>query len=87
MRPTAELVLQALYNLGGKPNVLQTGNTIEEIAKQTGLSRHVVRARLCDLRRLALVESDQCLIPDGDNHDKRYAHYLTVAGLRRINSR
>lgn len=83
MRPTAERVLLALHQLDGQPHPLQAGNTIPEIARHTGLHPHLIRARLCDLRRLGLVASEPCLIPGGNNREKRYAHYLTLAGVRR----
>jgi DNA-binding MarR family transcriptional regulator len=84
MRPSAEKVLHALFRLDGRPDIFQAGNTVSEIAQYAGLSCHVVRARLQDLRRLGLIESEGC--PQhatcGDLK-RRYAHYLTTEGDRR----
>lgn len=84
MRPTAERVLAAITQHGATPSVFQKGASIESIAATTGLSRHVVRARLCDLRRLGLVESD--LVRPSDlpsDRDRVYSHFLTPEGERR----
>lgn len=81
MRPTAERVLCSLASHDGQPAFDPVGNTTEELATFTSLSAHVVRARLCDLRRLGLVESDwyaRC-----HRGPVRYAHCLTDNGLRR----
>lgn len=84
MRPGAEKVLLALAAMDGLPEVFQTGNTIGEIAGRTGLTAHVIRARLQDLRRLGLVESDHVrLSPAANERRLRYGHYLTVAGAAR----
>lgn len=85
MRPTAECVLAAITHCGATPSVFQKGATIESIAAATGLSCHVVRARLCDLRRLGLVESDRVRITDrATDPNRKYAHFLTPEGERRI---
>ncbi|MBX3353002.1 MAG: hypothetical protein KF684_08695 [Phycisphaeraceae bacterium] len=87
MRPTAERVLAAITHQGATPCVFQKGVTIESIATASGLSKHVVRARLCDLRRLGLVESDRVRITDRvTDPNRKYAHFLTPAGARRIAS-
>lgn len=87
MRPTAERVLAAITHCGAKPSVFQMGATIEAIATASGLSKHVVRARLCDLRRLGLVESDRVRITDRvTDPNRKYAHFLTPEGARRIAS-
>lgn len=78
MRPSAERVLVTLATRDGRPAYHPIGNTIEELARHTGLSAHVVRARLCDLRRLGLVESDRF------GRNARYTHCLTDEGLRRV---
>lgn len=84
MRPGAETVLAALAAMDGLPDVFQTGNTIGEIAERTGLTAHVIRARLQDLRRLGLVESDHVRLTPAANETRlRYAHHLTVAGAAR----
>lgn len=84
MRPTAERVLAAITLSGATPSVFQRGATIESIATASGLSRHVVRARLCDLRRLGLVESDRVRLTDRvTDPDRKYAHFLTPEGERR----
>jgi hypothetical protein len=87
MRPTAERVLRAIAQQGGMPSIFQKGVRVEAIAASTGLSRHVVRARLCDLRRLGLVESDrvrQTVLPTDENRD--YGHFLTREGERWVGS-
>ncbi len=85
MRPTAFRVLNALFILGRQPTWYQDGSTIAEIAATAGLSEHVVRARLQDLRRLGLVESGECRqAPSYDYAANRYGHYLTEKGLRRV---
>jgi len=84
MRPTAERVLAAITHCGATPSVFQKGATIESIAAMSGLSRHVVRARLCDLRRLGVVESDRVRFTDRrTDAERRYAHLLTPNGARR----
>jgi len=85
MRPTAERVLAAITHQGATPSVFQKGVTIECIATASGLSKHVVRARLCDLCRLGLVESDRVRITDRvTDPNRKYAHFLTEAGARRV---
>ncbi len=85
MRPTAERVLQALAALDGRPDIFQSGNTATEIAHQCGLTAHVVRARLQDLRRLGLVQSGQCLQSSHPTERQTwYAHHLTSEGERRF---
>jgi len=87
MRPTAERVLAAITHCGATPSVFQMGATIEAIATASGLSRHVVRARLCDLRRFGLVESDRVRPSDlPSERDRVYGHFLTPQGERRIAS-
>ncbi len=81
MRPSAENVLLALAALDGEPHPFPLGNTIADLAGWTGLSRHLVRARLCDLRRLGLVESGT--FSGCKRVAPRYAHALTTAGARR----
>jgi hypothetical protein len=84
MRPTAERVLRALGELEGRPDFFQTGPTARELAERTGLDPHVVRARLCDLRRLGLAASGQCLVSrTAGERGVRYAHYPTGEGVRR----
>ena len=78
MRPSAERVLLALSALDGQPAYYPRGNTTEELAAYCGLSAHVVRARLCDLRRLGLVQSDRF------GRNIRYTHCLTDEGMRRV---
>lgn len=90
LRPSAVRVLAALHDLPGgvaRPRMFQTGGTIAEIVEATGLSAHVVRARLCDLRRLGLVESVDCTSDGTPKGPTRYAHYLTVAGVQRAKCR
>ncbi len=79
MRPTAERVLVSLSEMDGQPAFYPVGNTIAELAARSGLTAHVVRARLCDLRRLGLVDSDRF------GRNVRYTHCLTDEGLRRAN--
>lgn len=87
IRPTAERVLAAITHSGATPSVFQKGVMIENIATASGLSKHVVRARLCDLRRLGLVESDRVRITDrATDPNRKYAHFLTPEGARRIAS-
>lgn len=84
MRPTAERVLQALGELDGQPDFFQAGPTARELAERTGLDPHVVRARLCDLRRLGLAASGPCLVSRAAAERRtRHAHHLTGEGLRR----
>ncbi|MEM6260756.1 MAG: hypothetical protein AAGI37_21115 [Planctomycetota bacterium] len=79
LRPTGERVLHALAELDGEPHPVHIeGKTASDLAQYTGLSTHVVRARLADLRRLRLIESGR-LRPKADVH----VHVLTVEGLRR----
>ncbi|MEM1353879.1 MAG: hypothetical protein AAGH88_03245 [Planctomycetota bacterium] len=79
LRPTGEKVLQALAELDGEPHPIHIeGKTTSELARHTGLSNHVVRARLTDLRRLGLIASGR-LRPMGDLH----VHVLTIEGVRR----
>lgn len=88
MRPSAEKVLAALDRLDGRPRIVyQTGNTIAQLSLATGLSRHVIRARLQDLRRLGLVESGLCRILQGESTQNLYGHYLTGEGMRRAQTR
>jgi hypothetical protein len=87
MRPTAERVLRTITEQGATPGVFQKGVSVEAIAASSGLSHHVVRARLCDLRRLGLVESDRVRPTDLPTDDTRvYAHFLTPEGERWIAS-
>ena len=79
LRPTAEKVLKALAELDGEPHPVHIeGMTAMELARHTGLSTHVIRARLTDLRRLGLIASGR-LRPKADLH----VHVLTVEGVRR----
>lgn len=79
LRPTGERVLDALLTLDGEPHPVHVvGQTAAELAAHTGLSRHVVRARLTELRRLGLVESGRLR-----RHADLYVHVLTVEGVRR----
>lgn len=81
MRPSAERVLAALAIIGGGPGFWQAHCTTFEIAERTGLTRHQVRARLCDLRRKGLVESWRRRRKK--LADPRRNHYLTKLGDRR----
>ncbi|MEM7625886.1 MAG: hypothetical protein AAF333_09670 [Planctomycetota bacterium] len=79
LRPTGERVLGALADLDGQPHPFHVvGNTAADLAKHTGLSRHVVRARLTDLRRLGLIESGRLR-----RHADLHVHVLTGEGVRR----
>lgn len=79
LRPTGERVLVALADLDGEPHPIHVvGNTAADLSDHTGLSRHVVRARLTDLRRLGLIESGRLR-----RHADLHVHVLTVEGVRR----
>ncbi len=79
LKPSAERVLAALGDLDGEPHpVHNVGNTAVQLAEHTGLSAHVVRARLTELRRLDLIRSGR-LRRQSDLH----VHLLTTHGLRR----
>lgn len=79
LRPTGERVLQALAELDGEPHPVHIeGKTASDLAQHTGLSTHVVRARLTELRRLGLIESGRLR----QTADLR-VHILTVEGVRR----
>ncbi|MEM8783467.1 MAG: hypothetical protein AAGE65_11510 [Planctomycetota bacterium] len=85
MRPSAERVLAALAELDGLPHpVHATGSGTHELADRCGYSRKVVRARLCDLRRLGLVESADETRPDRQApRGGARRHVLTAEGVRR----
>ncbi|MEO0514751.1 MAG: MarR family transcriptional regulator [Planctomycetota bacterium] len=79
LRPTGERVLHALAELDGEPHPIHVnGLTAAELSEHTGLSRHVVRARLTDLRRLGLIESGRLR-----RHADLHVHVLTIEGVRR----
>lgn len=79
LRPTGEQVLDALLTLDGEPHPVHVvGQTAADLAEHTGLSTHVVRARLADLRRLGLVESGRLR-----RHADLHVHVLTIEGVRR----
>jgi hypothetical protein len=81
MRPTAERVLCALHEKDGEPAYWTIGATVEELIELTEMTGHVVRARLCELRRIGLVESDP--IKRSDRKAPRCVHRLTMEGYRR----
>jgi hypothetical protein len=91
MRPTAEAVLNAFYQLAEAPTSHLHGQTSADLAQHAGLTPHVVRARLCDLRRLGLVASAP-LYPWHPRHlwsprpltrSRHRLHALTPEGWRR----
>lgn len=82
LRPSAEKVLSALVDAEDKPESSWLDVTAPAIARATGLSAHVVRARLCDLRRLGLAHSYY------SKRIRRSVHCVTDYGYRRLqNSR
>lgn len=81
MRPTAERVLKALYEKDGEPTCWTIGATVEALIELTEMNGHAVRARLCDLRRIGLIESDP--IKRADRKAPRCVHRLTTEGYRR----
>lgn len=85
MRPTAEKALAAIAAISGQPGYFQPGVATAVIAAVCGHSEHVVRARLCDLRRLGLVESCKCRMNDEPSDlSRHYGHMLTSKGARRV---
>lgn len=86
LSPGREDVLLALDYLDAVPNEPQEGRTTAEVAAQSGITPHVVRARLVDLRAAGFVRSGDCPRYFGRplfGADVRHAHYLTPDGHRR----
>lgn len=84
MRPTAEKTLAAIAAAAGPPDYHQPGAATAVIAAVCGHSEHVVRARLCDLHRLGLVESGKCRMSAVPSDPTRhYGHSLRPEGARR----
>lgn len=79
LRPTALRVLHALAVLERSNSPMSDGISAQALAEVSKLNPHVVRARLCDLRRLALAAS-------GPTLRGRSAHWLTDYGRRRLNA-
>ncbi|MEM9419142.1 MAG: hypothetical protein AAGA25_08865 [Planctomycetota bacterium] len=57
LSPSAEKVLTALVAVDNDVEGSRVDATAPLLAAATGLTAHVVRARLCDLRRLGLAHS------------------------------
>lgn len=88
MRPTAEIVLRAIRKIEGSPHPITSGATTQEIANLTQFNPHVVRARLCDLRRLQLIESSELPRPDNRHRTRHaHAHALSLLGWQRMRQR
>lgn len=79
LRPTALRVLDALAALEQASYPVSDGASTHALADQSGLNAHVVRARLCDLRRFAMAAS-------GPTSRGRSRHWLTEYGRRRLNA-
>lgn len=77
LRPTAERVLDALAVAENNPDGSRLDSTAKALAVATKLSPHVIRARLCDLRRLGLAHSYF------SKRHRRSIHGLTTYGHRR----
>ena len=77
LRPSAEKVLRALVAAEDNPESQRLDVTAPAIAQATELSAHVVRARLCDLRRLGLAHSYY------SKRLRRAVHGVTDYGYRR----
>ena len=85
LRPTGVKVLQTRPPPMTEAQSFQPVLTIDQIAQWSELTRHVVRARLCELRRLGLVVSGRRWIPLTPTWGGvvRYGHCLTFEGERR----
>jgi len=77
LRPSAEKILTALINVDNDSEAHRVDPTTPLLAQATGLKAHVVRARLCDLRRLGLAHSYY------SKRLKRAVHSPTEFGRRR----
>jgi len=85
LRPTGVKVLKTLPPPMTQAQSFQPVMTIDQIAQWSGLTPHVVRARLCELRRRGLVTSGRRWIPLTATWGGvvRYGHCLTFEGERR----
>lgn len=85
LRPTGVKVLRTLPPPASEAQCFQPVMTIGQIAQWSGLTPHVVRARLCELRRRGLVVSGRRWVPLTPTWGGvvRYGHCLTSAGVRR----
>jgi len=86
LRPTGLKVLQTLPPPVTDAESFQPILTAAQIAGWSGLTPHVVRARLCELRRRGLVVSGRRWVPLTPTWGGiyRYGHHLTREGARRV---
>lgn len=88
LSPSATKVMVAIAEIEGSPHVYPDGVTIAQLHEATGYSKHVIRARLNDLRNKGFVVSDQYANgPLASSPCHRYAHTLTEIGWRRARQR
>lgn len=83
LSPGQESVLVALDYLGAVPSDPQNGRPTIDIARQAGMTPHVARARLVELRQAGLVGSGDCPQHDGQplaDAETHHAHFLTIEG-------
>ncbi len=86
LSPGQESVLVALDYLDAVPADPQDGRETAEVAHQAGITPHIVRARLVELRQAGFVASGDCPQHNGvplADAETRYAHFLTPAGYLR----
>lgn len=83
LRPTGIRVLRVLPPPMSERQSFQQTLDIAQIAAWSGLTPHVVRARLHELRKAGLIRS--AAHPTSiTNTTTRYGHHLTPEGVRRI---
>ena len=87
LRPTALAVLEAIASLEDPSQGGDTLISIERLAGESRLSPHVVRARLCELRRLGLVDSLKAKRLRSGADRCRRTHAITTLGRRRLKTR
>lgn len=86
LSPGQEGVLVALDYLDAVPADPQDGCETADIARQAGITPHVTRARLVELRQAGFVASGDCPQHDGvplADTETRHAHFLTSDGYLR----
>lgn len=85
LRPTGVKVLQTLPPPMSQAQSFQPILTTGQISGWSGLTPHVVRARLCELRKRGLVVSGRRWVPLAATWGGiyRYGHNLTPEGVRR----
>ena len=84
LRPTGLRVLRTLPPPMTEAQSFQPVMTTCQIAAWSGLTAHVVRARLCELRRRGLIVSGRQWSPLGPpSGGVEYGHRLSDEGVRR----